>query len=171
MAQQFKSTWHKMRELVILSLNIIYIKDTLQSLERLTAKLQYINMTDGPLKVTHDDLQRRKHELNKRMKRLLEELMNSSRDDSEFCFNVELEHASFTKKQLEKGYVIFNNIRDVAFALDIRKGSLLPIANPESNVLDPNLASLQYTERHDGPVYKYFEIDTSDPLKNSDLRY
>lgn len=170
MGQIFKSTWHKMRELVILSLNIIYIKNILQQCGRMHEKLEYTGFTSGPVSVIEDNLNRRKHELNKRMKNLLEEIMNSSKDKSDFCFNIEQDHACLTKKQLEKGYALYTNIRNVTYALDLRKGALLPILDPESNVEDNNLRSLEYTAHHDGPVYEYFEIDTSDPLKNN-IRY
>jgi len=170
MSKQYKSTWHKMRELVILSLNIIYIKDTLQFSERLHAKIQYLNVTTGSIAVLQDDLQRRKHELNKRMKELLEDILNSSRPESDFCFNIELEHASLTRKQLEKGYALYTNIRNNSYALNLRNGCILPIDNPELTVSDRNLMSLEYTAHHDGAVYKYFDIDLSDPLTNN-IRY
>jgi hypothetical protein len=165
-----------MRELVILSLNIIYIKDTLQQCERLKAKLQYMNFPTGSISVTEDNLTKRKHELHKRMKELLEDILNSKKDykaitdASDYTFNIELEHASLTRKQLEKGYALFTNVRNIDYALNLRNGCLLPITMPESSCSDRNLMSLEYTANHDGSVYKYFEIDLADPLTN-ELRY
>lgn len=160
-----------MRELVIISLNIIYVKDTMQACERLQTKARYLNIPDGSIKVTIQELLRRKHSLNKRMKRELEYLVNSGRRESNFIFDIPVEHACLTKKQLEKGYMLLTNIRNMTYALDIRKGALYPIDDPESNsTTDINLRYLEYTAQHDGPVYKYFEIDETDPLKN-ELRY
>jgi hypothetical protein len=162
-----------MRELVVLSLNIIFIKDTLQQCERLKAKLEYMNFQQGSVSVLEIDLQARKHELNKRMKELLEDILNSKRGyDSDFCFNIELAHASLTRKQLEKGYLLITNVRDVTYALNLRNGAILPVAFPEisNTVMDPTLRSLEYTAKHEGALYKYFDIDQTDPLKN-ELRY
>lgn len=171
MSNRYKSTWYQMRELIILSLNIIYIKDTIQQLERgIKTRLLYINQETGPVDAMIYCLQARKHSLNKRMKFELEDLMNSKKDDSNFAFNVEVDHASLTRKQLLKGYALFTNVRDITYALDLRSGVLLPITHPELNVTDPNMAGLEYTARHEGGVYKYFEIDPTDPLKN-ELRY
>ena len=187
---KFKSTWHRMKELVIISLNIIYIKDLLQFYERMQYKTSYVYLSIGPIEVMIMDCNQRKHSLNLRMKSLLEDLMNSKRTTSEngrtlwgtnsytenvcvlnFVFNIPIEHASLTKKQLEKGYAIFNNIQNVTFALNLRNGSLLQIKNYEGdNTIDANLKSLEYTAKHDGAVYKYFDIDQSDPLKNN-IRY
>jgi len=68
----FASSWHMLRELVVLSLNIIFIKDTLQQCERLKAKFQYINMAEGSIEIMEDNLRKRKHALNLRVKDLLE---------------------------------------------------------------------------------------------------
>ena len=171
---RFKSTWHKMRELVILSLNVIYIKDTLQMCERMNAKLEYMNFSKGSIAVIESNLHRRKHELNKRIKELLENILNSKRyspnEEPMYAFSIDKDHASLTKKQLEKGYALYTNVRDRTYALNLRNGSVLIIVDPERNVLDPNLQSLEYTAKNEGSVYKYFEIDTTDPLKN-ELRY
>ena len=165
MSNRFPSTWHKMRELVILSLNIIYIKDILQQSERLKARLIYLNFSEGPIEGVEDMLRVRKRQLNLRMKNLLEEILNSSRDWSLYGFNVDIETASLTRKQLEKGYAIFTNIREVSFALNLRNGALSIIYNPEDpDSTDANLRSLEYTARHEGPVYKFFNIDMNDPL-------
>jgi hypothetical protein len=170
MSKTYKSTWHKMRELVILSLNIIFIKDLMQQCERLIAKTEYMNFPPGALQVQCDNYVKRKHELHKRVKELLEDILNSDKPKSDYCFNIAVDHASLTRKQLEKGYALFNNIRDVTFALNLRNGCLLPLEFPESHASDRNLMSLEYTAQHDGAVYKYFEINLTDPLKN-ELRY
>jgi hypothetical protein len=176
----FKSTWHRMRELVIISLNILYIKDYLQQLERARSKALYLNFPDGPIAVMELNLHARKRSLNKRMKVLLEDLMESKHDQrytwlqnasSDYVFNIELENACFTKKQLDKGYALFTNVRDVTFALDLRKGSLLIVNDYENDTTDANLRSLEYTAYHDGSVLKYFDIETSDPLPKENLRY
>lgn len=176
----FRSTWHRMRELVIISLNILYIKDSLQQLERVRAKAQYMNFPDGPIAIMELNYHARKRSLNKRMKVLLEDLMNSKRDQqykwlqsapTDYLFTIDLESACLTKKQLDKGYAIFNNIRDVAFALDLRKGSLLIVDDFESNSLNNNLNSLEYTAYHEGSVLKYFDIEAGDPLSKENLRY
>lgn len=173
MIKTYKSTWHKMRELVILSLNIVYIKDLLQQCDRLVAKLEYMNFTIGSITVTQDTLIKRKHELNKRMKELLEDVLNQKGVTlavTEYAFNIDIDHASLTRKQMEKGYALFTNVRDHTYALNLRNGALLPINLPEVSPSDRNLMSLEYTAQHEGPVYRYFEIDITDPLKN-ELRY
>jgi len=168
---QFKSTWHRMRELVIISLNIIYVKDLMQHCERMKTKTEYLNISTGPIKVLEKDLEYRKRSLNKRMKILLEDLLNSKRDQSEYVFNIDVDHACLTKKQLEKGYALFTNVHDKTFALDIRKGALYPIEFPESNTQERTILFLEYTAKHEGAVYEFFEIDITDPLKNNELRY
>ena len=170
MSITYKSTWHKMRELVILSLNIIYLKDLLQFYERAKFKSSYLKLTTGPYEVLIQDALQRKHELNKRVKVLLESILNSTKDKSDFCFNIELAHACITRKQMEKGYALFTNIRNITYALNLRNGCILIIENPELSVSDRNLMSLEYTAHHDGPIYKYFEIDLGDPL-SSNIRY
>lgn len=175
--QQFKSTWHKMRELVILSLNVIYIKDTLQMCERLNAKLEYLNISIGSTAVTQLNLRSRKHMLNIRIKNLLEDILNSKilinnqlSEETHFIFNIDKEYSSLTRKQIAKGYALYTNIRDITYALNLRNGSLLPILNPEGHVMDRNLISLEYTATHEESLLKYFEIDPEDPLRN-ELRY
>ena len=159
-----------MRELVILSLNIIYIKDLLQFYDRATLRTDYLKLSTGPIAVLIQDAVQRKHELNKRVKVLLEDILNSTKDESDFSFNIELSHACITRKQMEKGYAIFTNVRDLSYALNLRNGCLLPIDNPELSVSDRNLMSLEYTAQHDGAIYKYFEIELNDPLTNN-IRY
>lgn len=167
---EYKSTWHRMRELVILSLNIIFVKDMMQYCERLATKAEYLNLPSGSIQVMQQELIKRKHSLNKRMKNELEDLLNSKREASEFVFVIPVEHACLTKKQLEKGYALITNINDRTFALDIRKGALYPIDFPEENTNERNMQYLEYTAKHEGPVYKYFEIDETNPLQN-ELRY
>jgi len=167
----FKSTWHRMRELVIISLNILHIKDALQQLERTRAKALYMNFSDGPIAVMELNYQTRKRSLNKRMKVLLEDLMNSKRDQTEYAFYVDKDSACFTKKQLDKGYALFTSVLETTFALDLRKGSLLIINNYENESIDTNLRSLEYTAYHDGSVLKYFDINPSNPLPQENLRY
>lgn len=160
-----------MRELVILSLNIIYLKDLLQFYERAKFKTEYLNLSTGPYDVLIQDAQYRRHGLNKRVKVLLEDILNSKKDESDYCFNIELAHACITRKQMEKGYALFTNIRNNTYALNLRNGCLLPIDNPELGATsDRNLMSLEYTAYHDGSIYKYFDIDLSDPLTNK-IRY
>lgn len=159
-----------MRELVIISINIIYLKDLLQFYERGHAKAEYLNLPTGTTDVQVDEAKRRIHSLKVRMKRMLENLMNSDKTDSSFTFNIDVEHASLTRKQLEKGYALFTNVRGYTYALNLRNGGLFHILEPERNVIDPHLASLEYTAVHEGPVYKFFEIDQTDPLKG-EIRY
>lgn len=174
MSKTYSSTWLKMRDLVILSLNIIYIKDNLQHLERLKAKMEYMNFSIGPLAVMENSLNDRKRQLNRRVKALLEEILNSKKvtlgEETDYSFVIETEHSSLTKKQLEKGYALFANVRDKTYALSLRNGALLPIIDPENNIIDHNLSSLEFIARHEGPVYDYFEIDMTNPLQNN-LRY
>ena len=159
-----------MRELVILSLNIIYIKDLLQFYERAKFKSSYLDLATGPYEVMIQDALYRKHFLNKRVKTLLENILNSTKDESDYCFNIELAHACITRKQMEKGYALFTNIRNNTYALNLRNGCILPVGNPELSLSDRNLMSLEYTAQHDGAIYKYFEIDINDPL-SSNIRY
>jgi hypothetical protein len=166
--QEFKSTWYKLRELVVLSLNIIFIKDTLQQCERLRLKAQYINMTSGSIEVFEDNLRKRKHALNIRVKSLLEDDILLPR-----LIVVDAPFACLTRKQLDRGYAIFSDIQERSFALDLRKGSTYPLTDysieETSNCATMN--SLEYNAQHLGSVLKYFEIDQSDPLKGKDLRY
>ena len=121
-----------------------FIKDTLQQCERLRAKLQYINESDGPISIIEQNFQSRKRKLNKRIKIQLEDLMNTKRATSisNFVFTVDLDTACLTKKQLDKGYALFNNINDITFALNLRNGSLLIVNNYEDDVIDSNLRAL-----------------------------
>ena len=168
MAKVFASSWHKLRELVVLSLNIIFIKDTLQQTERLKAKLQYINMADGSVCVLEDDLRRRKHNLNIRVKQLLEDDILVPR-----VIAVDIPNASLTKKELDRGYALYTDVMGNTFALDLRKGTTYPLTEfeIENNTTSTTMATLEYNAKHLGSVLKYFEIDQSDPLKGKDLRY
>lgn len=171
MSKRYKSTWHKMRELVILSLNVIYIKDLLQFYERAKFKTEYLNLSVGPYEVLINNALHRKHELNRRIKIFLEELLNSDLQYSNYCFNIELPHACITRKQMEKGYAFFTNVFNNTYALNLRSGTLLLIDNPElSASSDRNLMSLEHIAYHEGSIYKYFEIDLSDPITNN-IRY
>jgi hypothetical protein len=170
---KFPSTWHKMRELVILSINLIYVKDLLQMDDRISSKSIYLDIPNGSIKVHIDALQARKKELNKRIKDLLEYILNETpggNRDSVFVFNIDEEAAGLTRKQLEKGYALFTNVKNDTYALNLRTGGLLIINTPELNASDRNLMSLEYTAQHDGTVYGYFEIDQTDPLKDK-IRY
>lgn len=163
------SSWHTLRELVVLSLNIIFIKDTLQQTERLKAKLQYMNFTTGSIEVLEDDLRRRKHNLNLRVRKLLEEDILYPR-----IIAIDVPNASLTKKELDRGYALYTDVRGNTFALDLRKGSTYSLSEQEieENVLPSTaLATLEYNAKHLGNVLKYYEIDQSDPLKGKDLRY
>lgn len=155
-----------MKELVLVSLNILYIKDTLQMCDRLIARLQYSGFSTGTMDVQIQSLKEKKRTLNIYMKDLLEELLNGKSTQTGSAFNIDVDCACFSRKELERGYALFTNVRNVTFALDIRKGSLLIIHNPETNSGDPNRDSLEYTARHEGPVYSYFQIDPTDVLKD-----
>jgi hypothetical protein len=160
-----------MKELVILSLNVIYIKDGMQQLDRIKARLQYLDIPTGSLDNIEQDYINRKRSLNKRIKVFIEELVNSKKEQSKYVFNIDVEHACLTKKQLDKGYAVFSNIYGFEYALNLRNGALLPIYDSElQTIKDPNLRNLEYTADHEGSVLKYFEIDITDPLKN-ELRY
>jgi hypothetical protein len=164
----FASSWHKLRELVVLSLNIIYIKDTLQQCERLKSKFRYINMAEGSIEIMEDDLRKRKHALNIRVKELLEEELLTPR-----IVVIDVPNASLTKKQLDKGYAVFVDIMDKTIAFDLRKGTCYPITEgeAENNTTSATMNALEYNAQHLGSVLRYFEIDQSDPLKGKDLRY
>ena len=164
----FASSWHKLRELVVLSLNIIFIKDTLQQTERLKAKLQYINITDGSVSVLEDDLRRRKHNLNIRVKQLLEDDILVPR-----VIVVDIPNASLTKKELDRGYALYTDVMGNTSALDLRKGTTYPLTEfeVENTTNSTTMATLEYNAKHLGSVLRYFEIDQSDPLKGKDLRY
>jgi len=164
----YPSSWHKLRELVVLSLNIIFIKDTLQQTERLKAKLQYINLSKGSVEVVEDDLRRRKHNLNLRVRKLLEDEILAPR-----VIAIDVPNASLTKKELDRGYALYTDVRGNTYALDLRKGSTYPLTEQEieNNTNSATMASLEYNAKHLGSCLKYFEIDQSDPLKGKDLRY
>ena len=66
------TTFQLMRELVVLSINLSYVKNALQHNERFRGELMYINMTTGSLDVLSLDLIRRKVSLQNRFKTLVE---------------------------------------------------------------------------------------------------
>lgn len=168
--QKLHSTnWYKLQEIVILSLNIVYIKDTIQAVERMKAKLSYMGIATGPIQVTYQELLDRRRSLTKRTQRHLGEFLNSGRQNLPYIFSIDKEYGWLTKKQLEKGYALFTNIRDMTYALDLRTGTLYPVTNPESEQ-DPIIRTLEYNAQHVGPVYDLYNIDTTDPLKDK-LRY
>jgi hypothetical protein len=164
----FASSWHKLRELVVLSLNIIYLKDTLQQCERLKSKFRYINMAEGSISIMEDNLRKRKHALNIRVKELLEDDLLLPR-----LVVIDIPNASLTKKQLDKGYAFFVDIQEKTIAFDLRKGTCYPISeqDAEEHTSSATMNALEYNAQHLGSVLKYFEIDQSDPLKGKDLRY
>lgn len=166
--KEFASSWHKLRELVVLSLNIIYLKDTLQQCERLKSKFNYINMAEGSIAIMEDNLRKRKHALNLRVKELLEEDLLIPR-----IVTIDIPNAALTKKQLDKGYAFFTDVMDKTMAFDLRKGTCYPITEQEAeeNTTSATMDSLEYNAKHLGSVLRYFEIDQSDPLKGKDLRY
>jgi hypothetical protein len=168
--QRFQSNWHLMKELTVLSLNIIFIKDMLQALDRINGKLQYMNFPQGSIVVTKDNLRLRKRELHKRIAVILEDLLNSKKEVSKFVFIIDRTTACFTKKDIDNQFAIFSNIFNTDFALDLRSGALYPINFESDNLNSPIMQTFAYRKQHEQSLLKWFEIDPSEPLKNN-LRY
>jgi len=166
MGKRFQATSYElMRELVILSVNLHYVKDLIQKNERFRADLMYLNISHGPLDVLLQELVKRKVSLQKRFKEMVEfQLVEKLNKVSDLLIVIPIEQAGFRRKEMQQGWAIYPDIFDRQWLLNIRTGDLL-----ESNVTNmrffmENIAKLE-------AVYRYFGIDPHNPLPNKDIRY
>lgn len=155
-----------MRELILLSLNLIYIKDTIQQSERYKGKLQYLDISYGPVEVILMDLRSRSVFLRKRIKNIVENIlvdkyMYGAKD---IIFNLPTETIGITKKELDAGYMIIEDIYENRYILDLRTGDILPYNTS-------NISFYEYKKNKLGGVYNFFKINPKDPITIYDIRY
>jgi hypothetical protein len=154
-----------MRELVVLSLNLIYVKNVIQKNERYKADLMYLNISHGPLGVLSQDLIRRKTSLQNRFKSLIEfQLVEKVNRVDNLLIVIMPEQAGFKKKELERGWARMPDIYDRSWLLNIRTGDLLEDNYTNAKFFVNNILQLN-------AVYGYFKIDPNNPLTQKDLRY
>jgi hypothetical protein len=159
------SIYSLMRELVILSINISYVKDTIQQNERYKAKLMYLNISHGPLDVLLQDLVRRKVSLQKRFKNLIElQLVERHNKISNLLIVIPEELSGYRKKELEQGWAVLQDIYGEEWILNIRTGDLLESNYINTKFFVDNISVL-------GSVYVYFKISPKDPLPDKNIRY
>ena len=159
------SIYSLMRELVILSINISYVKDTIQQNERYKAKLMYLNISHGPLDVLLQDLVRRKVSLQKRFKNLIElQLVERHNKVSNLLIVIPEELSGYRKKELEQGWAVLQDIYGEEWILNIRTGDLLESNYINTKFFVDNISVL-------GSVYVYFKISPKDPLPDKNIRY
>jgi hypothetical protein len=159
------SIYSLMRELVILSINISYVKDTIQQNERYKAKLMYLNISHGPLDVLLQDLVRRKVSLQKRFKNLIElQLVERHNKISNLLIVIPEELSGYRKKELEQGWAVLQDIYGEEWILNIRTGDLLESNYINTKFFVDNISVL-------GSVYVYFKISPQDPLPDKNIRY
>lgn len=159
------SIYSLMRELVILSINISYVKDTIQQNERYKAKLMYLNISHGPLDVLLQDLVRRKVSLQKRFKNLIElQLVERYNKVSNLLIVIPEELSGYRKKELEQGWAVLQDIYGEEWILNIRTGDLLESNYINTKFFVDNISVL-------GSVYVYFKISPKDPLPDKNIRY
>ena len=159
------SIYSLMRELVILSINISYVKDTIQQNERYKAKLMYLNISHGPLDVLLQDLVRRKVSLQKRFKNLIElQLVERHNKISNLLIVIPEELSGYRKKELDQGWAVLQDIYGEEWILNIRTGDLLESNYINTKFFVDNISVL-------GSVYVYFKISPKDPLPDKNIRY
>jgi len=166
MGTNYQSTSYQlMRELVVLSLNLIYVKNVIQRNERYKADLMYLNISHGPLDVLLQDLIRRKTSLQNRFKSLVEfQLVEKLNKVSDLLIVIMPEQAGFKRKELERGWAVFPDIYDRNWLVNIRTGDLLESNYTNTKFFVSNILQLN-------AVYGYFQIDPNNPLVQKDLRY
>ena len=159
------TTYQLMRELVILSINLNYIKETIQHNERYKANLMYLNISVGPLNVLLEDLIKRKTSLQRRFKALVEiQLVEKYNNIKDLLFVILPEQSGYRKKEMEQGWATIPDIYDNNWLINIRTGDLLEENYTNTKFLVTNIKIL-------GSVYNYFSINTQDPLLRKDIRY
>jgi hypothetical protein len=159
------TSYQLMRELVVLSINLNYIRDTIQQNERYKAKLMYLNISHGPLDVLLQDLVKRKASLQNRFKSLVEfQLVEKLNRVSDLLIVIMPEQAGFRKKEMEQGWANLFDIYDRTWLLNIRTGDLLEDNYVNAKFFHDNILQLN-------AVYNYFQIDINNPLPQKDLRY
>jgi len=159
------TSYQLMRELVILSINLSYVKNTIQRNERYKADLMYLNISHGPLDVLLQDLIKRKTSLQNRFKTMVEiQLVEKLNRVSDLLIVIMPEQAGFRKKEMEQGWAQIPDIYDRNWLLNIRTGDLLEDNYTNTKFFVDNILQLN-------SVYNYFSININDPLPNKDLRY
>src|SRR4030042_1402754 len=146
------TSFQLMRELVVLSLNLLYIKDTIQQSERFRTKLIYLNISHGPLDVLLIDLVRRKTSLQNRFKFMVElELVEKLNRVSDLLIVIPPDQSGFRKKEMEQGWAQLVDIYDKNWLLNIRTGDLLEDNDVNTKFFTDNILQLH-------AVYNYFQI-------------
>jgi hypothetical protein len=159
------TSFQLMRELVILSINLSYVKNAIQHNERFKGELMYLNITQGPQSITELDLIRRKVSLQNRFTSLVEfQLVEKLNRIENLLIVVPLEQAGYRKKEMEQGWAIIPDIYDLTWLLNIRTGQLYENNYTNAKFFMSNILPL-------GEVYKYFQIDFNNPLPQKDIRY
>jgi hypothetical protein len=159
------TSYQLMRELVILSINLSYVKDAMQRNERFIADLMYLNIPHGPEAITRDNLVKRKASLQKRFTQMIEfQLVEKHNNVQELLIVVPQEQAGFRKKELEQGWASIPDIYENNWLIDLRTGNLYEDNYVNAKFFKQNILPL------DG-VYRYFNIDINNPLPNKDIRY
>lgn len=161
-----KARYYVTRELILLSLNLIYVKDTIQQSERFIGKLKYIGVSSGPIEVILMDLRSRSMFLKKRIKNIIENVLvnKTLAGAKDIILHLPDETTGITKRELDSGYMILEDIYEVRYILDLRTGDILPYNNTNLNFFEMRKQKL-------GGVYNYFKINPKDPIKVYDLQY
>jgi hypothetical protein len=159
------TSFQLMRELVVISINLHYVKDMIQKNERLIAALMYLNIPYGSATLTTDNLNRRKVSLQNRFTSMVEfELVEKLNKVKDMLIVIPREQAGYRKKEMEQGWAVVPDIYDHNWLLDLRTGQLYEDNYTNAKFFMSNILPL-------GEVYKYFQIDIKNPLQQKDLRY
>jgi hypothetical protein len=161
----YPTAYQLMRELVILSINLSYVKDAMQRNERFIADLMYLNVSHGSQKVTADNLIRRKVSLQNRFTYMVEiDLIERLNKVTDLLIVIPREQAGFRKKELEQGWAIIPDIYSKNWLIDLRTGQIYEDNFVNAKFFRTNILPL-------GGIYSYFNIDIRNPLPQKDIRY
>jgi hypothetical protein len=164
---RFKNAYELMRELTILSVNIILVKEGIQKTERFKANILYLNISVGPLDILLLDLQKRKRSLQNRFKILYEiDLLEANPARNDLFLVITTDQTGWKRRELEEGYSFIYDIYETRYLVDLRTGIIY-------NDTTENI--VYFAERNTklfmGAVYDYFKVDMKNPLIGKDLRY
>lgn len=164
---RFKNAYELMRELVVLSINILLVKELIQKTERYKAGLLYLSISTGPMDVLLLDLAKRKRSLQNRFKLHYEiGLLEFNPARKELFLVITPDQAGWKRRDLENGYTKVYDIYDRTYFVDLRTGTIYD-KTPENTSHFEGQDKKLFT----GSVYDYFNIDVSNPIKGKDLRY
>ena len=164
---RFRNAYELMRELVVLSINIVLVKEAIQKTERFKASLLYLNVSTGPMDVLLLDLINRKRSLQNRFKLYYEtDLLDFNPARKDLFLVLTSDQAGWKRKEMECGYAYIYDIYDATYIVDLRTGT----------VYDKTPENVSHFEHRDkklfmGQVYDYFKIDVKNPVIGRDLRY